>query len=223
MAENFTPSGTLVLTQGISVIRSAARVFRCQKCDVIQWLSLLAWFQLLFPLEAYSPDVTAMLFPMVWRCFSSSLAMTSPAKEKRRAEHSSLLKEISWKWCHMPELEGFPWRILGVWLSPSGCLETPHFSFKRCKSCCTLRSALGVLGILGLGWLSLLQQVMLCLLCLGGLQGQVGGPAAPQEPSWHLSSHNMSLLFSLLGEYYVLHLKLIEELFQHSSMQKQRS
>lgn len=117
----------------------------------------------------------------------SSYDQSCQGEKKSRTFPSSLLKEISWKWCHMPELEGFPWRILGVWVSPSGCLETPQFSFKRCKSCCTLRSVLEVLGSLRLGWLPLLQQT-LCL-CLGGLQGQVGGPGAPREPSWHLSSH----------------------------------
>lgn len=165
-----------------------------------------------------------MLFPTVWRCFSSSLAMTNPAKEKSRTLPSSLLKEISWKWCHMPELEGFPWRILGVWLSPSGCLETPKFSFKRCKSCCTLRTVLGVLGSLGLGWLPLLQQ-WCCASVLGAYRDRWEGQQPPRSPAdtWAATFlYNMSLLFSLTREYYVLHLKLIE-LIQHSSMQKQRS
>lgn len=154
----------------------------------------------------------------------SSYDQSCQGEKKSRTLPSSLLKEISWKWCHMPELEGFPWRILGVWLSPSGCLETPQFSFKRCKSCCTLRSVLEVLGSLRLGWLPLLQQRH-CASALGAYRDRWEGQEPPRSPAdtWAATcSYNMSLLFLLTGQYYVLHLKLIE-LFCHSSTQKQRS
>lgn len=62
-----------------------------------------------------------------WRWPSLSPAVSFLDKERIRAEDSPVcFKKLLRKWCHIPDFGGFTWRILAIWLSPSGFLETPR-------------------------------------------------------------------------------------------------
>lgn len=147
MAENFTPStssGTHPKESQSSDLQPEFLIIR-SKISSSGCPLLLAWVQL----QGVIPQMLLVYClgdgSLPRRCFSSSPAMSLLAKERSRAKHSPpfCLEKHPGKRGHMPQFGGFAWRMLGVWLSPSGCLETPWFSFKCCKSFCTLSTVLG--------------------------------------------------------------------------------
>lgn len=128
-AENFTPStssGTQPKESQSSDLQPEFLIIR-SKISSSGCPLLLAWVQL----QGGIPQMLLVYClgdgSLPRRCFSSSPVMSLLAKERSRAKHSPpfCLEKHPGKRGHMPQFEGFAWRILGVWLSPSGCLETP--------------------------------------------------------------------------------------------------